>query len=217
MTAHAVAVEILRRRGMNLDEIPKPSTPRFDLIEWRHEQARQILDGLVPAKYNDAQPDHPQVAHWVRQFLADSATASSLLLVGPTGVGKTRQMFGALKVVLSGRAKEGRGLVFRVTSQPDLNDALRPKPDGSHAFALEPLLTADLLLLDDLGAGKQTEWTGDSLYRLVDHRWSHSLPSIYSTNLNAAALTDAVGDRVVSRLADAIRVTITGTDRRWEK
>ena len=57
MTAHAVAVEILRRRGMNLDEIPKPSTPRFDLIEWRQEQARQILDGLVPAKFTDAQPD----------------------------------------------------------------------------------------------------------------------------------------------------------------
>jgi DNA replication protein DnaC len=215
MTLHPTGAEILRRRGADLDALDLPPEPRFDLVSWRLEQAQQIIADLVPTRFADAQPDHPDVTAWVRRYIADPGTCPSLLLSGPTGTGKTWQMFGALKVILVERAHRAEGLSFRVTSQPDLNDAMRPKPDGSNAWALEPYLTTHLLLLDDLGAGKQTDWTGDSLYRLVDHRWANSLPSIFTTNLTAANLTAAVGDRIVSRLADAVRVPMKGADRRW--
>lgn len=215
MTIHPTGADILRHRGVDVESLELATPAPFDLVEWRLEQAQQIIADLVPRRFTDAAPDNTEVAAWCRRYLAEPAECPSLLLVGPTGTGKTWQMYGALKLLLLELAGAGRGLSFRATSQPELNDAMRPKKDGSHGWALEPYLTAHLLLLDDLGAGKQTDWTGDSLYRLVDHRWSNNLPSIYTTNLTPARLTEAVGDRIVSRLADAVRVTIKGSDRRW--
>lgn len=215
MNLHPTAEDILRRRGVDPDSVELGAEPKFDLIAWRLEQARLVSEALVPSRFAAATPDHPDVAAWVRRYLDDPGSCPSLLLSGPTGTGKTWQMFGALRAILEARARDGFGLAFRVTSQPDLNDAMRVKPDGSHAYALDPYLACDLLLLDDLGTGKQTDWTGDSLYRLVDHRWTNRLPSVFTTNLTPAQLSEAVGDRIVSRLADAVRVAMKGADRRW--
>jgi DNA replication protein DnaC len=60
----------------------------------------------------------------------------------------------------------------------------------------------------------QKEWTSDCLYRLIDHRWFHSLPTVYATNLSLVALKEAIGERVVSRVLDGLVVRFTGDDRR---
>jgi DNA replication protein DnaC len=204
--------------GQDVNDIPPRDAwepPPFDPVAFRIDQARDVLARRVPARFADAKADHPEVADWVRRFLTAPSQAPSLMLVGPTGTGKTWQCWGAVRAIVEGMAAEGRGLIWRATSHPDLNAALRPKADNSHSFALEPLVEAELLMLDDVGAGKQSDWTGDALYRLIDHRWAHSKPTIYSTNLTPAALTEMVGDRVVSRLGDAVHVALKGTDRRW--
>ena len=197
-------------------DLPPVAPAEFDVIEFRRDQAEQVIANHIPPRFEDATVDHPEIAAWVEKFLADPKSCPTLLVVGPTGTGKTWQLYGALKAVLRGLAEQGLGLDFRATSHPDLNDAMRPKPDQSHAYALEPFLKAQLVLIDDLGTGKQSEWTGDGLYRLVDHRWSRQLPSMFTTNLTAAKFTEAVGDRVASRLADGVRVPIKGEDRRWK-
>lgn len=207
--------EILARRGIDPAAVDTYEPPEFDIVAFRTEQAREVLNRRVPGRFAEAKPDNPDVADWVARYLAAPTEAQSLVLVGPTGTGKTYQCWGALRAVVEGLAATGRGLTWRATTHPDLNAAMRPKSDNSHNGALEMYMEAELLMLDDLGAGKQSEWTGDALYRLVDHRWSNQKTTIYSTNLTPTALTDAVGDRVVSRLADALRVTIKGTDRRW--
>jgi DNA replication protein DnaC len=194
---------------------PTTSAPTVDPVAFRIDQARTVLARRIPERFADAVADHPAVAGWVRRYLADPGDAPSLVLTGPTGVGKTRQCWGLLRSVVEGRARAGYGLRWQITTHPELNDELRPKPNNSHAYALEPYLEAELLVLDDLGAGKQSDWTGDSLHRLVDRRWANRLVTVYSTNLTRKQLTEAVGDRVVSRLADAEHVAIKGSDRRW--
>lgn len=194
---------------------PVTGAPTVDPVVFRIEQAHAVLARRIPPRFAAAAADHPAVAAWLRRYLADPAAAPSLVLTGPTGVGKTSQCWGLLRAAVEGHARTGHGLRWKFTTHPELNDELRPKPDGSHAWALQPYLEAELLVLDDLGAGKQSDWTGDSLHRLVDHRWAHQLVSVYSTNLTRAQLTEAVGDRVVSRLADANHVAIKGEDRRW--
>lgn len=213
---HPRVAEFLARRGIDPASLEDPPAHGFDMIQFRTGQAHTLLSRIIPTRFAHAKVDHPKVAKWADDYLNDPDGASSLVLVGPTGVGKTHQGWGAVRAIAEGLAATGRGLAWRATTHPDLNAALRPKPDGSHTWALEPYMEAELLLLDDLGAGKQTDWTGDTLYRLVDHRWANRKTTIYSTNLTPNALTDAVGDRVVSRLADAVRVTIKGSDRRWK-
>lgn len=195
---------------------PNPLQPRpFDRVRFRRDQALATFTLRVPEVFAHARADHPGVVAWVRRYLADPADCPSLLLVGPTGTGKTHQLWGAIRAVVEGLAEQGRGLRWQVTTHPELNAAMRPGPDNRHVGALERLMGADLLGLDDLGAGKQTDWTGDSLYRLVDYRWSRRLPMIYSANEVGPPLVALVGDRVVSRLGDAMKVALVGGDRRW--
>ncbi|TDC30083.1 ATP-binding protein [Micromonospora sp. 15K316] len=200
---------------------PKPPTPiepePFDPVAFRVQQAAATLAARIPPRFRLATADHPQVAAWASRFLTDRHDCPSLVLVGPTGTGKTHLCWAAVRQVVEGAAARGEGLTWEATTHPDLNAALRPNPTGSHVGVLERFQRADLVFLDDLGAGKQTEWTGDGLHRLVDYRWSHQLPTIYSANAVGDPLVAAVGDRVASRLGDAMKVALVGVDRRWNR
>lgn len=209
--ARDVYRELLERRGLDPETAPEEPAPPLDPFR---EQAQANLAATIPARFANARADHPTVARWVQRFNADPRTAPSMLLSGVPGTGKTWQLLGALRAVVTFAADHQRVVRYRMVTHPRLNDQLRPKADNSHETALDPYESADLLLLDDLGAGKQTDWTGDCLYRLVDHRWFNSLPTIYATNLGMTALKEAIGERVVSRVADGIVVPFTGTDRR---
>ncbi len=204
----------LAGRGISPDVVI-PDEPPFDPTQWRRDNYRAWLEREIPARFAAAQPDHPLVRAWVRQQIDQPGVRPALLMGGNTGVGKTWQAYGALKALVMAAASENRRCRWQVVTHPDLNAQMRPQPDGSHTHALEKFLAADIVVLDDLGAGKQTDWTADSLVRLVDHRWSNALVTIYSTNLTPADLSASLGDRIVSRLADACRVALDGDDRRW--
>lgn len=210
------AGDVLAAARLRPGAAPVPVEPDpFDHIAFRTQQAAATLAARIPPMFANATPEHPEVAAWVRAFLANRHDCPSLVLVGPTGTGKTYQCWGAVRAVVEGMAARGEGLRWEATTHPDLNAALRPSADNAHVGVLERLMHADLVFLDDLGAGRQTEWTGDGLLRLVDYRWSHRLPMIYSANAVGKPLIAAVGDRVNSRLGDAVKVALLGDDRRW--
>jgi len=113
------------------------------------------------------------------------------------------------------QAGRPRSLRAHATTHPRLVADARPTQDGSHRAAVERCERASLLLLDDLGTIPTTDWSvGEVLFRVIDYRWSHQLPSIFTTNLSRRNLQEALGDRVTSRLTDAVVVTLTGPDRR---
>lgn len=188
--------------------------PRIDLAAFRTERALAVFTSKVPPAFAAARADHPAVRAWVQRYLNDPHGCPPLLLVGRTGTGKTHQLWGAVREIVQAVAGQGRPLRWQVVTHPDLNAEMRPSPDNRHVGALERYLHTDLLGLDDIGAGKQSEWTGDSLFRLVDYRWSRGLSTIYSTNLIDEPLIRAVGDRVASRLVASQRVALGGPDRR---
>lgn len=184
------------------------------LVEFHRDRANDLIERF-PRRYRTAEATDPRVQNWVKRVIASPEDAPSLLLAGPTGTGKTHQAFGAIRAIAFGLAERGERLTTVWTTHAALNDRLRPAPDGSHRYALDDYVEAGLLLLDDVAAGITTEWTADSLYRLVDTRWSEMRVGIYTTNLGGDELTKAVGDRLLSRIVGmSTTVVLGGGDRR---
>ena len=61
---------------------------------------------------------------------------------------------------------------------------------------------APLLILDDLGAEKPSEWVQEQLYVIVNHRYEDMLPTIVTTNCPTGDLVNRLGERTVSRLIE---------------
>lgn len=182
--------------------------------EWLAEQVAAALAEATPPVFRRPVPAHPQVTAWVDAYLTDPATSPSLLLSGATGVGKTHQAWQALTAAVVGAYRSGARTSWKAISHPDFNAATRPGHNGAHITALHAHSATGLLLFDDLGAAQATDWAVESLYRLVDHRWQHQLPVIWTTNATAGQLTASLGDRLMSRIWDCRRVTVAGPDHR---
>ncbi|MEU3188816.1 ATP-binding protein [Streptomyces sp. NPDC006923] len=197
-----------------------------------------------PFDYRNAVADHPDVLAWVRTVV-DAAVAPnsgglypnwggagrrqiahgpSLLLWGPTGTGKTHQAYGAIRALILA----GCGVRWHATTLADLYAETRPRPGADPEFLLRRIVRVPLLLLDDLGAAKATEWTEELNFRLLNWRAENRLPTIVTSNLSPIrsadvrtqplVLRDKVGDRVLSRLSGmCTSVEFSGPDRRFPR
>jgi DNA replication protein DnaC len=174
--------------------------------------------GTFPPRFRSAVADHGQVVAWGEQFADETATPPGLLLLGPTGVGKTWQAYGALKsaCVHPIRSRFGyRPRQWKAAPFADLMASLRPRSRYDTEEVMEELKAVDLLLVDDLAAAKGSEWVEEQTYRLINSRYEAMLPTIFTTNLAIGELRDAIGDRVASRLAESCtRIVLAGADRR---
>jgi DNA replication protein DnaC len=146
-----------------------------------------------------------------------------LLLMGGCGVGKTHLAVAALlDIIKSG--KPGR-LLF--TNFQDLIQEIQASFDADNATTkseiLRPVLEADLLVLDELGSQKPTQFVQDILYYVINTRYNEERATIFTTNYydrsadaKEETLEQRIGTRLRSRLAEmADRIEFTGaTDHR---
>ncbi len=95
----------------------------------------------------------------------------------------------------------------------ELLDELRP---GGNPAALQEALDTEILVLDDLGADRATDWTTERLYRIINRRWMEQRPIVATTNLETKDLRESLGERCYSRLVGdgAVCVRLGGEDRR---
>ncbi|MFE9064863.1 ATP-binding protein [Streptomyces violaceusniger] len=198
------------------DPFSPPNVARCHIVE---------ASKVVPFHYRTARPQLPELRTWINQ-LVDQAQAEqqkrgsvvasitrgpSLLLLGVTGVGKTHQAYGAVRELAI------TGVVSRwvVTTAADLYAALRPRHGIDSETEFRRYRDARLLLVDDLGAAKISEFTEDVNFRLVNYRYENHLPTLFTSNLMSRELSGRLGDRVASRINEMCqRVVIEGRDRR---
>ncbi|MET7304939.1 ATP-binding protein [Embleya sp. NPDC005575] len=209
-------LRILAQRGLD------PARPLdTDDDTDRVADALAMAEQRIPPRYRSAVADHPGITGWMRQIVDEArpgpggtfgiATGPSLLIAGTTGTGKTHQAYGAVRGLL----QAGVRLRWNKITTAALYAAMRPRQGHDAEGEMRELSRCPLLILDDLGAAKTSEWTEELTYRLVDHRYEHMLPTLFTTNLAIPRIRDVLGDRVASRLAEMTdRVILTGPDRR---
>jgi DNA replication protein DnaC len=209
---------------VNLEDFALTASEDLDghWLEQNREVGVEKCEKRIPARYADATPDHPEVAAWVRSLTRVAAeqarahnpvvrTGPSLLILGPVGTGKTYQAFGAIRAL----AHSGVLMSWRLETSADIYAQLRPRPrfDSEHEF--RELAAVKLLVVDDLGAAKGSEWTEEVNYRLINHRYEHRLPTVVTSNIPAKELATNLGERVTSRLREMAKlVALAGDDRR---
>ncbi len=144
-----------------------------------------------------------------------------LLFYGRNGVGKTHLAVGMLKAVI--RARGARGYFFETRELLRLvRDTYNRSVAETEMDVLAPVLHADLLVLDDLGAERSSEWVQETLGLVVNTRYNERRPTIFTSNLvDSADSTDPrtfiyqLGARTRSRLMEMCDwVEIQGVDVR---
>lgn len=133
-----------------------------------------------------------------------------LLLMGSYGCGKTHLAAAIANEVVS------LGVETLFLTVPDLLDWLRysfGSEETSYESRFEEIKNIRFLVLDDLGTQNATPWAREKLYQIINHRYTHKLPTVITTNLGLSE----IDERVSSRLQDrelVIKIQIDASDYR---
>ena len=139
---------------------------------------------VVPGNENPtARRELTTVLLAVKQFVRDfpNEKRPGLLLIGETGCGKTHLSVAALREVI---AKGFEGLF--VNYQELLNNiraGYDAASNSSNREAYQTALDAEVLLLDDLGAHRTTDWVEDTINSIITYRCDNRKPLIATTNM----------------------------------
>lgn len=178
----------------------------------RDDLARNLSE-FIPPRFHAPISVPQKVADWTGR----GGKAQGLYLAGQVGTGKTHTAWAAtcrwcMAAGVNPCSRPGAVIFTRLT---DLLDDLRPG-DGARQ-RVRDCQNAQLLIIDDIGAEKPSEWTQERLYSVIDHRYANCLPLIVTSNLPPRELAGQTGERVASRLAEMCKdmvVPMTGADRR---
>ena len=146
----------------------------------------------------------------------DEANDMNLLLYGPTGLGKTflshavaAELMAAGKSVVYETAFGMVRIFEEKTFNRDAGDEIK--------MAYDSLFTADLLIIDDLGAELNNSFTNSQLFNIVNSRMIDGKKMIINTNLTPNELSAVYGDRIFSRIFHKfVPMAFFGKDLRWE-
>lgn len=147
---------------------------------------------------------------YVKSFTPDSP---GIFMLGATGLGKTFLSSCIAGGILS------RGYSVAFDSVQNYLRAIEKEHFGkADGDTMEILLSADLLILDDLGCEFETSFNNSVIYNILNSRCNMGKPTIVSTNLTLQKLSDRYDDRIISRLTGNFKtIRFLGEDIRQIK
>jgi DNA replication protein DnaC len=167
----------------------------------------------TPTRYkNAAYADVPEDIK--KLFEKIKETQRGIYIWGGVGIGKTHIAYSLLK-----GAEEVLKVRAVVINLPETLHELREdayRQSGDKLRLESDLLQfRGLLIIDDIGAEKITDWVGERIYLIINKRYTENLPTIFTSNLPIADLADRIGDRATSRIVEMCNIIkVEGEDRR---
>ena len=156
-----------------------------------------------------------------------------LLLTGSIGVGKTHLAVGILQSLIMEKAVRGLFCDYRELLK-EIQHSYNPQVATTELEILRPVFDAEVLVLDELGAAKPTEWVWDTVAHILNTRYNDrrttilttnyaNLPPLGGTTEGRSAKTvmreETLGDRITERMRSRLQemcvvVEMTGEDFR---
>lgn len=163
-------------------------------------------DELIPRKFRglhlDYHPNQNLVAGCKKWFRDDYPRRRNLIITGSYGSGKTSAAIGILSNLYF---DYGVNVLFGTFAE--MLDQIRAGFDKGAAdsgdLTMFRLQGVPVLVVDDLGAEKPSEWVSERLYQIVNDRYQWQRPTIFTTNLDQKAIEQRVGKRTSDRIFDS--------------
>ncbi len=198
---------------------------------------RLLKDAGIPPRYYDQGLDvyfpkgrsQEEALKRAAEYLeAFPEVPRGLLFVGPPGVGKTHLSVAILKKLILEKNVAGK-FIDETEFLRRLQYSYGPDSAETEREVLLPLMKVDLLVWDDLGTGRPTEWAMETIRTLLNHRYTFQKQTIFTTNWSLRqqrtkpgetgeqTLAERIGPRLLSRIMEMAEVIqVTGADYRTE-
>ncbi len=175
---------------------------------------KHLIESGVPKRYVAA-----RITDFAVGFELPGFNDSGLYLAGQAGRGKTHLATALLANAMEEHVNQTQvRLTVKWATIPELLLELRNSFNSQYVDVSEKSVLAKysnpyLLVLDDLGAEKQTDWTGQSIYALISRRINDCRPTIVTSNFTLEEIHKS-DPRLASRLGGMTYLRLEGDDRR---
>lgn len=192
------------RKRREFDErvirLRKQAFPEREMSTWTFAR-----DDMTNGKLSKA------MINYVDKFDSFRKNGKGLILYGKVGTGKT---FAACEVA---NALIDRGYSCFVTNLSRIVNTMQGMYDGKQDY-LDSLNAYTLLVIDDLGAERGTEYMQEMVFNIIDSRYRSGLPMIITSNLTIDELKnpkDQMSQRIYDRVLErCFPIEVNGASRR---
>jgi DNA replication protein DnaC len=147
------------------------------------------------------------VQRFAQEFPYACGNENGLLLMGPCGAGKTHLAVSALKQIVS-RGHAGIFYDYRDLLK-QIQDSYNAESQSTELSVLEPVLKAELLVLDDVGSSKPSLWALETVGHVLNTRYNEKRVTVLTTNYLDTDPTAGAGPRVAGMRAPSIEDSLT--------
>lgn len=185
--------DVLRERGLQpATDAALQAADDAAHQEWLEMRSRVLL-GRLDSRYQKSVIRHAESNRWLMDYRLGNR--HGYVIQGRGGAGKTWEASALARELLLTDSTP-----VTMVGAVELMAGMRPNKDGTSD--LGTFQVAPVLVIDDLGVEKPTEWTSQQLYALAEYRNARRLPVILTTNLTGAQLRERYDPRTVDRLVE---------------